>query len=58
MLRLAAAMTAVGAVLQVEVLLGAEQAAVLKTLVKTERVEADMVKMELMASLALCCMLL
>jgi hypothetical protein len=57
-LRLAAAMTAVGAVLQVEVLLGAEQAAALKKLVKTERVETDMVKKELMGSPGPCCMLL
>ena len=58
MLRLAAVLTAVGAVLQVELLLGAEQAAALKKLVKTEMVEAEMVKKDLLGSLGPCCMLL
>ena len=58
MLRLAAVVAAVGAVLQVELLLGAEQAAALKKLVKTEMVEAEMVKKDLLGSLGPCCMLL
>ena len=51
MLRLAAVLTAVGAVLQVEVLLGAKQAAALKKMVKAEMVVAEMVKKAVMGSL-------
>ena len=57
-LREVVVLTAVGAVLQVEVLLGAEQAAALKKLVREELVLTEMVKKELIGSLGPCCMLL